>query len=294
MSMRKQVLVALSLCLLAAGNMFAQNDTITGWNFAVDADTSLYAHMGMESNFRWFLGADDDTSSDWRAAQRDITFANGATTFAAVATGWDGGADIKQWSIKFKAENYKDLKIYSKQKSGNSNPGPRDWKIQAKMDADWMDVPGGTVTVANDWTTGAVDGLELPDDFDNPGTQSIKIRWVMTSNLDINGDEVLATGKAQIDDILVTGTLITNGVEEVLYNSFAAVFPNPANEYCTVQTASTIELVRVYNALGAKVMEVNGYSNQVAIPVNELNNGLYLVEIREAGNTTHLEKLIVE
>ena len=47
MSMRKQVLVALSLCLLAAGNMFAQNDTITGWNFAVDADTSLYAHMGM-------------------------------------------------------------------------------------------------------------------------------------------------------------------------------------------------------------------------------------------------------
>lgn len=80
---------------------------------------------------------------------------------------------------------------------------------------------GGNITVANDWTKGVVDSLALPATLDNPGTTSVYLRWVMTSNKSTAADsaDVLSTGISKIDDIVVTGTLSGVGISTVIYEN---------------------------------------------------------------------------
>ena len=93
-----------------------------------------------------------------------ITMKNGATTFAAQATNWDNGMATKNWNIRVNTTGYNNLKISSKQQVGGTNGGPKDFILQYKIGSSgtWKDIPGGIVTLANDWNTGTITDLALP------------------------------------------------------------------------------------------------------------------------------------
>lgn len=120
------------------------------------------------------------------------------------ATGWNGGNGAKWWQIGFSSVGHYGLTISSIQRS--SVTGPRDFRIQYRIGAGgvWGDVPGGGITVGNNFTTGVVNGLALPSECNNEPV--VFIRWVMTSNTSVNGLAVASTGTNRIDNIVVTGS----------------------------------------------------------------------------------------
>ncbi len=272
-------------------------DTIAAWTFPTGIDSvDIYANAGLEPNLTKYISAEDTTG--WPDTNlRDIYFTNGVEDKAATATGWDNGAEAKLWAIKFKATGYTDLKISSKQRAAGNNPGPKDWKIQVRFSGeDWIDVPNGTITCANDWTTGVAEALPFPAGFENPGTTSMYIRWIMTSNDDINGDAVTSDGISKIDDVVVSGTSIT-GVEQIVYASDFKVYPNPTSNYFNIETSRAMESVSLYNMSGQliKTMSTNGMNGQIRMEISTLPKGLYLVHSKLSNySAPHVSKLIVQ
>jgi hypothetical protein len=197
--MKKHLLLVLVFAIFMIGNANSQ-DVITGFSFSVDGDFT--ADSGLDGN----LGYDVRAENAAAATTRTLTSTTGATDLAATADSWDAGMDDKFWSLKFKADGYHSFKLSSKQYSDET--GPKEFKIQYKIGSSgtWTDITGGTVTVGTDWTTGVVTELSLPVEADNPGTYSIYLRWIMTSNTDVSNGTVEAAGISKIDDIIITGT----------------------------------------------------------------------------------------
>jgi len=251
-----------------------EGDTITGWDFSNDADPDFKANLGLESNHGYNIRAENTAGT-----VRPLTYTNGATDFAATATDWDNGANDKFWSIRFKAEGYTDFKLYSKQRSGGTNSGPKNWKIQTRISGgEWIDVPNGTVTVGNDWNTGVVNGLELPDYLNNPGSSSIFVRWIMTDNNDLNDNPVVAEGVSKIDDIIITA-VNTSGNEIIIYNNNLSIYPNPCNNFLNIVSSEDIERVQIYNITGQLIFDSIYNSFSSSIDVSSYNAGLHLVRI---------------
>lgn len=268
----------------------ATGDTIIGFNFADTLDTEFNADFGLVGNLTYDIRAEDTAGTT-----RTLTYTNGATDYAATATEWHDGDSVKFWSIKFKANGYKDLKIWSKQRSGGAYPGPKYWKLQCRLSGgNWEDVTGGNITVANDWTTGVVSNLALPASLDNPGTTSIYVRWLMTSNESSAGGNVISTGTSKIDDILVTGTS-TIGVSEVIYDSRVITYPNPCKEILNIESSEEINTLEIYNLIGERVYSTGKTSQNMKIDVNNFVPGLYVVVLHFSNESKVISrKVIVE
>ncbi|MBE9467322.1 MAG: T9SS type A sorting domain-containing protein [Bacteroidetes bacterium] len=267
-----------NIIVLGTPEVVAAGDTITGWSFSDADDVEFNSNMGLEGNQGYDIRAENETAE----TSRTITLTKGAhkDDFAATAEGWDAGNNDKFWSIKLKANGYKDFKVSSKQRSGGTNAGPKNWKIQAQLSKqEWIDIPDGKITVANDWTTGVANGLAFPSDFDNPGTTSIYIRWIMTSNDDINGGTVEATGTSKIDDILITATATETGITTELFSSKVNVYPNPCNGILNIASTEDVDKVEIYNIQGRKVEEVQNHVGALSINTESLSKGLYFVRI---------------
>ena len=131
----------------------------------------------------------------------------GASTQAPSANSWVTGAYTKAWQVIIDATGYTSLKLSSKQIS--SATGPRDFKVQYKLSAAaaWVDVIGGTVIVATNFTTGVLANLSLPSACD--GQSTVYVQWVMTTNTSVANATVAAGGTSRIDDVSFTGTLKT-------------------------------------------------------------------------------------
>jgi hypothetical protein len=198
--MKKQIFT-IALALMA---MFAfGQETITGWDFPVNSGAdSLNANLGTEQNQGYDIRMEDDATGN----DGMISLTEGFETYAATANGWDHGIGEKYWSVKFKASGYKNFKVSSMQYSDAVMPGPRNWKLQYRLSnqESWTNIPNGEVTAANDWSTAHVTNLPLPAETNNPSS-SVYIRWVVTTNTDINGNELLYSGISKIDNIIVTG-----------------------------------------------------------------------------------------
>lgn len=287
--MKKQLLIA--LMFIITGSIYAQ-DVITGWNFPANTGPdSLNANLGTTGNktydlrFQWELTATSDSTVN------TVFFANGASTFAAATAGWDNGANIKFWSIKFKANNYSNFKLSSKQKSDATNAGPRDFKIQWRLSSGtYADVSGGVVTLGADWTTGVVTDLPVP--IIGQGSSSVYIRWIMSSNTDINGGTVAPTGQSMIDDILLTavGSL---GQDEILYTNRLKVFPSPNNGDFTVASTESIDYLSVTDLNGKPVLNIEKPSNKQTVKISNAKPGLYILKVRFTGDDRELSTRFV-
>ncbi len=205
-----------------------------------------------------------------------VTMTNGATTKAATATNWNEGLDLKNWNISFITSGYDQVKISSKQSAGGTNGGPIDFKIQYKVGSTgtWADLQGGTVALANNWTTGVVANLELPTECQDQ-SDPVHIRWIMTSSTDINTGNVTTAGISKIDDIVVTGVLLT-GIDRIGVKQLKA-FPNPSVSSFSIFSPEGATLIEIYNNIGQQVYKIKP-ENEISTFDKIFPSGIYFIK----------------
>ncbi len=171
----------------------AANVTLVAWNFPHSPDDAV-ADGGVPGNSAKTIATTGGTGP--------VTFdVSGATTMSASTTAWDDGIGTKAWLVSLATTGYRDLKVFSKQRS--SNTGPRDFKLQFSLDgAAWDDV-AAVPAVANSFAGGTLAGVPLPAEANHRAC--VYLRWVMTSPAAVNGGAVANGGSSRMDDIVVTG-----------------------------------------------------------------------------------------
>jgi hypothetical protein len=207
-----------------------------------------------------------------------LTMTNGQTTgdYAVTAAGWDNGANLKNWNIHIATTGYSGITLSSKQRSGNTNAGPVNWKVQYKVSqsGNWTDIPGGSIIVANDWT-GVLNNLNLPSDCDN--IPDLYIRWIMTTNIGIGGGTVGSAGVSKIDDIVITGS-VTTGFENQSLNTGLKLYPNPARKIINIKSDEIINRIFIYNYAGFCIYNCEVNTAQMTFDVSRFNHGLYVLK----------------
>jgi len=278
-----------------ANTAFAQ-ETIVGWTFpATSADGVV--DNAIEINSSRFISCEHGFQDFTGYYEIPIDYTtNGAlvSTVAddkcAKASGFDNGQDSVYWMIKFKTQGYGNLKLYSKQRAGNNPAGPRDFKVQYKFSGEtvWYDLT--TVVCGNDWTTGVIDGIDLPAECDNLD-KNISIRWIMSSNTDISGGTVAAEAISKIDEIVITGTALSN-IAKNSTNSNIRIYPNPSKGNFTIDCKKDIKNLNVTNLLGKSVYQTSEIERNLNI--SNLPKGFYFVLITDSDNNLYSHKVVVE
>jgi hypothetical protein len=287
-------IVILVICAFISNVSFAQ-DTIVAWTFPSGSADSLVDKSTTLNSAR-YLSAQYGTwgTPSYHSITINYTTngSQGSPDKCAQATGWDNGADSTYWMVKFKTTGWSNMKLYSKQQAGGTNAGPRDFKAQYKLPGStspWVDL--STIVCANNWTAGVVNGIDIPAECNNQASQ-ISIRWKMTSNIDINGGTVAATGISKLDDIVVTGT-IASGIEQNESSNFISIYPNPNKGSFTIENMGGIKTVKAYNLIGKCVYEASK-SIDNKITLNGFSKGLYIIAVTTSDDDQYNYKIIVE
>ena len=89
--------------------------------------------------------------------------------------------------------------------------------------------------------------------------------------------EVDHDGVSAYYDVWIDGELLT--ITEI--NSEWHLFPNPANESLTLK-GENLGTVRIFNALGQKVDELEATSDELNINTANYMNGLYFIKVNES------------
>lgn len=90
--MKKVSLLSGLLFVLFALQSYAQTDTISGFTFDDNTDMQFHPNFGLSGNLSYDIRAEDSTGGT-----RTISYAAGATTYAASAIDWDNGLENKFW-----------------------------------------------------------------------------------------------------------------------------------------------------------------------------------------------------
>jgi len=258
----------------------AQEIVLAGWTFP---GSSAGADEGTETN----IGSEIFTMG----GTSDIDFKNGLESKAAQVTEWNDGMDIKAWVIEVSTVNFESLTISSLQQSGGNDPGPKDFKLQYSIENDvWVDIPGGTITTANDWTSSAVENLALPVECNDK--EMLQIRWVMTSNeASGSGGAVLESGKNKIENVFVRGEVI-NGINDLSLESQINVYPNPSNGLINLGSDLKIESVQVLSIIGKVERIINFSGFNEILDFRDLPKGNYILRIKMANESELISKKV--
>jgi len=293
--MKKQFTLLTFIALIFVNaNLFSQ-DTIAAWTFPPNSSDSLI-DISIPANANRFISCEYGTynTPSHFAFTIDYTTngAQGSPDKCAKVTGLDNGSDSVAWIIKFKTTGYNNIKLSSKQTAGGNNPGPRDFKVQYKLSGTttWIDIPNGTIICANDWTTGVLDEIVLPQVCENQSSW-VSIRWLQTSNLDINGNLLAPSGISKIDDIIVTGEVIS-GIDVEIAEPTFSIFPNPSHGDFTIQNDGNIKYVQIYDLSGKNIFEKEGIDDQQFI--SGLGSGIYFIKLTHDSGLSSTQKLIVQ
>ena len=195
------------------GNLFNDNltgvtgpITLAGWDFENSnlIDLPYTADFGTSNNIESAIFSTTATFEDFYTINNGTRAPVGLVFRAGSGTGTQ-----RDWRIQLSSSGYQNIKISSTSWSDNlswrSTVGPTSFNIQWSLNGStWTDVSSGTVTVANNWTTGVVSNLPLPSNLNDQST--IYIRWRT------NAPDKTKNGYTSIDDIIVTGEPLPSGI----------------------------------------------------------------------------------
>ncbi len=267
------------------------NPILAGWSFPVNG-TNVTADNANTNNTAKTLTTNGGSIAD----------ATGASTRAPSTSSWQSGSGSKNWQIEINTTGFFNLKLSSAQRS--SGTGPRNFKVQYKIGSGpFADVLGGAVLVANDFTSGVLTNLSLPAACDNQ--TSVTIRWIMTSNTNVNGDVngVASGGTSRIDNILVSSAIpsFVGIYNDLTVNdtslSVVGLSPNTVYYYRvravsiagTTGNSNTISARTCTNAILSKSYiepSCNGNGNDASATVNATSGTLPYGYLWSNGQTT--------
>lgn len=259
--------------LLTFSTAHAQ-DTVAYWSFPTGTALDSIADFAINMNMNVAIHARGGVSA--------INFStNGNPSYCAQATNWDAGTGIKYWSVTFYTTGYQNLALSSQIRAGNTNAGPRDWKLQYRIlpATGWTDIPNGNIAAGNNWTTGATSNLPLPAAMNDLGNLA-EIRWVMRSDTAITGSLVQATGISKIDNILIKGSIVTN-TKDITSGNAISIFPNPSAGIVNLRLNENYERMEVYTSTGQKIVEksLEGTRSQIQTDLSAFPRSMYLIRL---------------
>jgi len=82
------------------------------------------------------------------------------------------------------------------------------------------------------------------------------------------------------------------GTKNVFSNNNIVLYPNPANDYITLESDTPIQSVRIYDITGKSVLSLNKAHNLEMISISSLNKGIYLVNVRFEDGTNSAIKMM--
>lgn len=262
-------------------------DTIVFWNFPT-ADS--VADGGITANLPEIFGR---TTSYYVTDTNAYTA--GATTLSISSVAWDSGANTEYWVCKFTTVDYDSIRFSSKQRS--SGYGPRNFRVDYSTDGStWTPVTGANVVCANNFTSGLLTNIALPQATFNVST--VYLRWIMTTDSAVNvGAVVTATGTSRIDDIYVTGIYnpavgiaCPNGDGEPEFE----VYPNPATSSCTLSLgAETNVQVDLMNLTGQTVLRKTSREQVLRLDLSELPKGMYIIRVTNLDDHQVAQKKLI-
>jgi len=261
--------------------IFAVEEVIVFWNFPNNPDDQI-ADGGIVDNLGALISREPSFSGSY-----NITTA-GVTNQAISTTGWNDGDGLKYWQISFTSAIfsavYDSLKLSSKQRS--SDTGPRDFKVQYSLDnMSWTDIPGGDIVVANNWTSGVLNKLEIPKAC--WGQPQVSIRWIMTSNTSTNASTVASAGTSRIDDIYVKGKLFTGvyvdiNQVQIIPEVDVVVYPNPARDVINIASKSDkLVDVDLFDIRGLNMTSMKNVNPNLSVDVSSYPAGIYILSITD-------------
>jgi len=255
-------------------------EVIVGWDFPDDTP-DLISDVGITENL--------DKEIVTFGGTGNIQFKNGFTSMAAQATDWDAGNMTKGWEVSFTTAGYTNLTISSKQSSGGSDPGPRDWMVQFKAGAnDWADISGSGLTVLNDWETGVLVELPLPESCNDKDL--VYLRWIMVSDTSSSGQLVEPSGKTKIDDIYIRGEN-SSDISDLSISEPLKAWPNPCSGILFLEAQTKISEALLFSAAGHLVKSFDHDIDQ--IDVSSQKEGMYILQLLlEDGSRTQTKVLV--
>lgn len=287
-NMKRNAILTFIISLVLFASHLQSQVLLAKWTFPSGTGTDSVADGGIPSNLNKAIHTEGGTSA--------IDFSkNGATTKAAQATGWDNGSGIKCWVVKITTTGYENLKLSSKMQSGGNSPGPQDYKVQYRIatGGNWTDIPGSAIVTANNWTTGWLDSISVPSELSN--LPEVAFRWIMTSNTSSSGGTVASSGINKIDDIYVTGKAISIGLSDSHKTLNFTLSPNPVTDYTSVECSEPIEFITILDINNKVVLtETVARQNKVNLRLNEIQKGVYLLNIYTTNGLTRTKKVVVQ
>lgn len=159
------------------------------------------------------------TSGSLAAGAVLTNFKNAVPTYSTSSlsiNGWDSGAGIKYWQISLSTKGYDNLTLSAKTRS--SGTGPRDFKVIYSIDngTSWNEISNNSYAITGTGLSNYMPTLSLPAGAAD--AENILIRFIMTSNISSRAgtssysatETVASGGSSNINNILVTGTPVTN------------------------------------------------------------------------------------
>jgi PKD repeat protein len=152
---------------------------------------------------------------------------------------------------------------------------------------------GGSSTFVNESTGSPTSYLWTFQDA-TPATSTLQNPTVLTWNApgrknvslqvtNVNGSNTLTkTGYVKVGEV---------GFKELNQNS-VSVFPNPANDFVTVQSMNTIKNIQVYNLAGQLVFEQTANAKFVTVKTFSLSAGVYNLKATLENSTVN-KKIVI-
>ena len=114
-----------------------------------------------------------------------------------------------------------------------------------------------------------------------------------TTKYTFNSGGSITVAYYYIDDVSVVDV---TGVQDYDYKNQISIYPSPASDFVNVNYSNknnTELTLNIYNLIGGLVKSEQLQDNQKQINVEDLNNGVYLVEIKSK-DWTGKQKLIIQ
>jgi len=277
----------LSIILLRTTFLFGQ-DTLVGWTFPLGTKNQLANEGNALNKGGMYLEAAKINEMPFDTIK---FFYQGYTTLAASSDGWNEGKEQKCWKISCDATGYEKMKLYCRISSDSLKPGPRYFSLQYRLGCcspDWHDIPDAFVHVNEDWTTGVMAGIDIPNDAkDMPGLQ---IRWLCYSDTATDGSPLTSSGVSLIDDIYITASAIS-GIKDEKGISKTSVFPNPFINEFTITCSKTDIPFQVFDSKGKMIISRSTEYLTDRVNLENYPSGMYFVKVCNQ-EEVHLYKML--
>ncbi len=274
-------------------------ECIAYWNFD---DQDLIADGGISANLSSQISRESGFSGTYSFPSQ------GSPAPSVSTTKWDNGSGVKYWEINFtsyvisdpldgKPYNYDSLTVSSKQRSSGS--GPQDFMLQYYdfNTSTWVDVSGGSILVNDNWTSGVLQNVPLPEEC--WGAANVRLRWVMTSDVSTNGGTVSSAGVSNLDALYICGVKLPGNIPDKI-NDFnnvddhLVIFPNPANDLINISSSSTSLIdIEMYDVRGSKIYSAYNTNSNSSINVSSYPAGLYILSIYNKNSQSYIVRKVL-